>query len=235
MVTNLTDFEILMVMKYLISKESTNWFIYDFISINFKPNLVDDMVGPWVDFRSAEWMGDYHWVRSEVCNLSQDKEYLNFVRDYKINQINSEDHPLSTTKIELLRVDSHLSKNRSKVKYKHNYDEDIKRNFKVGDKVWFNNEPGIITYRHLEKSDGIVKYTVNVKNTFTKYVPYNLLSPRHVRDYSSVNVPDSIKKLTTLQLLNTRNRGVLSTVVKAELQNRENIKRKKITKIYGKK
>lgn len=231
MLTNLTQSEYLIVMKYLLSKERYNWFIYDFTSIKLRPELIDSMVGPMVDFRSADWMGDYHWVRSEVVNLSQDPNYSKFVRDYKINQINCED-PLSTTKIELLRIESHLRKNISKIIHKSDYDKSIKLNFKLGDKVWYNNEPGIITYKHCGEE---IKFTVRCKDIFTKYVPYWLLTPRETKDYSQVTIPESIKKLTTKELLATRNyHGQLSEVVKAELQTREHVKRKTKVKEYGK-
>jgi hypothetical protein len=230
MVTNLIESEYLIVMKYLFTKETDNYFIYDFTSILVRSDLVSDMFGPFVDFRAAEWMGNYHWLRSEVVNLSQDPSYLQFVRDYKINQIDTND-PLSTTRIELLRVESHLIKNQSKIIHKTDYDKSIKLNFKEGDKVWFNREPGIITYKHRGKE---IKFTVRVKDTYTKYVPYNMLTPRQTKDYSSVKIPQEIKKLTTQQLLNKRRNGYLSDVVKAELQNREHIKRKTKIKEYGK-
>lgn len=230
MVTNLQPSEYLIVMKYLLSKETENWFIYDFTSIKFKAELIDSMVGPWVDFRAAEWMGTYHWHRSEVVNLSQDPLYLHFVRDYKIEQIDCND-VLSTTHIELLRIQSRLEKNRSKVITKSRYDDNIRKSLKVGDRVWYNSESGIITYQHRGKD---LKFTVRVKDTFTKYVPYNMLRPREVTDYSHIQIPDKIKKLTTKQLLATRIQGRLSDVVKAELQNREHIKRKTKTKEYGK-
>lgn len=231
MITNLTESEYLIVMKYLFSKETDNWFVYDFTSIKLRAELIDSMVGPFVDFRAAEWMGNYHWLRSEVTNLSQDPNYLQFVRNYKINQIDCND-PLSTVKIELLRVDSHLKKNQSKIIHKSDYDKTIKLNFKEGDKVWYNKEPGIITYKHRGKE---TKFTVRCKDTFTKYVPYWLLTPRQTKDYSQVQIPNSIKKLTTKELLATRNyHGQLSEVVKAELQTREHIKRKTKIKEYGK-
>ena len=230
MITNLEPSEYLIVMKYLLSKETENWFIYDFTSIKFKAELIDDMVGPWVDFKAAEWMGTYHWHRSEVVNLSQDPLYLHFVRDYKIEQINCND-ALSTTHIELLRIQSRLEKNRSKVITKSRYDDNIRKSLKVGDRVWYNSEPGTITYKHKGED---VKYTVRVKDTYTKYVPYWMLILREKKDYSHVQIPDSIKKLTTKQLLNKRVKGHLCDVYKAELQNREHIKRKTKTKEYGK-
>lgn len=230
MVTNLQPSEYLIVMKYLLSKETDKWMIYDFTSIKFKAELIDGMVGPWVDFKAAEWMGQYHWHRSEVTNLSQDPLYLQFVRDYKIQQIYSTDL-LSTTHIELLRIESHLEKNRSKLVTKSRYDDNIRKSLKVGDRVWYNNEPGIITYQHRGKD---LKFTVRVKDTFTKYVPYNMIRPREVIDYSHIQIPEEIKKLTTKQLLSTRIQGRLSDVVKAELQSREHIKGKIKTKEYGK-
>jgi len=223
---NLEKTEIILPIKYILSKETKDYLILGFNSILSK----DD--GVFIDYRSAEWQtsSNHHFVRSELVNLSNDVGYLIFARDYKINQIESFE-TTDTAGIELLRIQSKLTKNESKVITKADLDKKERLSFEPGDRVWYQNEPGVISYKH--KGDE-VKYTVNVKDTFTKYVPYWKLSKRVVKDYSHIVVPEEVKKMHTKQILNKRVQGHLSDIYKAELQNREHVKKKKKIKEYGK-
>jgi hypothetical protein len=101
---NLEKTEIILPIKYILSKETKDYLILGFNSILNK----DD--GVFIDYRSAEWQtsSNHHFVRSEVVNLSNDVGYLIFARDYKINQIESFETP-DTAGIELLRIQSKLT------------------------------------------------------------------------------------------------------------------------------
>lgn len=92
---------------------------------------------------------------------------------------------------------------------------DYYSSFKIGDKVYFNNESGVITYCHEPNSNGDLQFTVNAHGKETKLInpfkqtfqPYSsneklYLSKRKVTNYDEVEVPDYVKTLSTKELLN---------------------------------
>lgn len=227
--TNLTNMELIIPMKYLLSLGTNTYMVYKINSIRTKGDSHSgDLVAIYM---SAEMTSDgTHWEHRNIVNLSQDLKYIEFVRDFKINQIQSTDC-WESDKVEILRIESRLNKNRSKIITRKSLTDQKLKELKPGDSVWFKGEPGIISYRHRGSE---IKYTVNVKDTYTKYVPYSKLSLRVVIDYSHIEIPEEIKKLKTGQLLSKRHNGYLPNVIKAELQTREHIKRKVKIKEYGK-
>lgn len=91
--------------------------------------------------------------------------------------------------------------------------------FKNGDKVYFNNESGVITYCHKPNKEGHLQFTVNAHGKETKLVNpfkqtfqpfssfYNdekklYLSKRKMDNYDCVEVPTHVSKLSTKELLN---------------------------------
>lgn len=140
---NLEKTEIILPIKYILSKETKDYLILEFKSILSRED------GIFLEYMSAEWQKDsnHHFVRSEVTNLNNDTGYLTFSRDYKINQIDSFDTP-DTAGIELLRVQSKLIKNQSKVIAKADIDKKERLSFEPGDRIWYQNEPGVISYKH---------------------------------------------------------------------------------------
>jgi hypothetical protein len=228
---NINKASVIQILHYFMQKECEGWFITD-----FKVRSSD-----LIDLYASELIFDqergihYHWQRTQTTNPYGIDEFITWLRDYKISEINDESiDPFShedRLKIELLRIQSHFDSNRKKVINKEEAIRERNKNLKEGDRVFFNRMPGIITYKH--KGDEL-KFTVNVKDTYYKYVPYSQLIPRIKKDLSHIEVPKEYQGMSTKELLNLRSSfGYLSDEVKAELDKREHIKRKPKTKIYG--
>lgn len=92
---------------------------------------------------------------------------------------------------------------------------DYYSSFKPGEKVYFNNEPGIVTYCHKPNSDGELQFTIKVRHKETKLVnPFKTtftygypkmslyVSKRSITNYEGVEVPEKVKSLSTKELLN---------------------------------
>lgn len=132
---------------------------------------------------------------------------------------------------------------------------DYYSSFKKGDKVYLNNESGVITYCHKPNSKGELKFTVNVHGKETKFInpfekifiPYSryektlYLSKRKVTNYEMVEVPEHVKELDTKKLLNILDycrKGAWVCVpdnidemhIRAELSTREHVTSKKESK-----
>jgi hypothetical protein len=234
---NIYKASVIQILHYFIQKECDGWFITDFKVL--APGSTTDTL---VNLYTSELMFDqerginYHWQRTQSTNPYKVDEFIIWLRDYKISEIN--DESLDTfshedrLKIELLRIQSHFDSNKKKVITREEAIKERNKNLKEGDRVYFNTMPGIISYKH--KGDEL-KFTINVKNTYYKYVPASKLIPRIKKDLSHIEVPKKYQEMSTTQLLNLRRYGSLPDVIKAELNKREHIKRKPKTKIYGSK
>lgn len=224
---------LIQILHFFIEKESDSWFITNyetrdsFITI-YTSELIFD----------SERNISYHWQRAQTTDISRNEEFIRWNRDYKISEITDDSFdvfsPEERLKIELLRIQSHFDSNKKKVVTKQQAVDNFSKTLKKGDRVWYNKMPAIITYKH--KGDEL-KFTINVKDTYYKYVPASQLYPRIKKDLSHIEVPKKYQEMSTTQLLRLRTSydGVLPDVIKAELEKREHIKKKSKTKVYGSK
>jgi len=230
---NIDKASVIQILHYFMQKECDGWFITD-----FKVQSSD-----LIDLRTSELMFDqerqinYHWQRTQSTEPYKLDEFIIWLRNYKITEINDESFDAFShedrLKIELLRIQSHFDSNKKKVISRNDAINQHNKNLKEGDRVYFNTMPGIISYKH--KGDEL-KFTINVKDTYYKYVPASKLYPRIKKDLSHIEVPKKYQEMSTTDLLRLRTtHGVLPDVIKAELSKREHIKKKPKTKIYGSK
>lgn len=245
---SLSKIELIQSLRYILDNQTS-----DNILLEYK----SDKMGLYV--KTAETTTEpvrnikFHEIRSRWLitfreNTGQDfrdsSDYKTWLRDYKISELHSEDSfpRKERQEIELLRIKTELEKNKIKVVTKQDSLNSYFDSLKIGDRVSYNNMPGIITYRHKESNPA--KFTINIKDTYHKYVPGDKVFPRDKEDLSDINVPDEVKKLTTKELLSrldecrkwtiSRTKPTYSTeVLKAELQTREHIKKTKKTIEYG--
>ncbi len=126
---------------------------------------------------------------------------------------------------------------------KHDYYGSIK----VGDKIWYKGEAGVVTFLHKPKEDSHFRFTVNVDGVETRYVnPFsyyrdvnaiNLIKKRKPIDYSDVEIPKQVKEMSTKELLKYLNffrtksfdyiiDDLEETHLRAELSTREHIPNK---------
>jgi hypothetical protein len=232
---NINKSELIQILKFYISKESSGWFI-----IGYNPIYQDNI---HIELTTAELTCDqsrdihYHISQKRVENPYKQEEFTIWLRDYRINEIN--DDSLSSfshddsLKIELLRIQSHFDSNKNKIITKNEAIKEYSKNLKKGDRVLYKNMPGIITYKHESEEP---KFTINIKDTYYKYVPGSILIKRIKKDLSHIQVPKEIQKLSTIEILNLLKKshrlhqGFAPDVLKAELNKREHIKRKSKTK-----
>lgn len=104
--------------------------------------------------------------------------------------------------------------------------------FKLGQKVYYKNAHGIITFLHTQKEDDdLSRYTIRCNDTEYRYVEGTALLPRHQEDLSSIPIDKELDKLSTEKLLKMykrdrdRNAGRGSKVIKRILQDREHIQK----------
>ncbi len=228
---------LIQILQFFMEKECHNWFITDyklnhnsFITL-YTSELVHD----------NDRQIDYHWQRQQTTDINQNEDFTRWVRDYRISQINDDSFDIFSyeerLKIELLRIQSHFDSNKKKVITRNQAIDEANKNFKLGDRIWFNRMPGFITYKHKGEE---LKFTINVKDTYYKYVPASSLTPRMKKDLSHIEVPKKYQEMTTKELLGIAKRirkshyGRIGDVIKAELNKREHVKKKTKTKIYGK-
>jgi len=130
--------------------------------------------------------------------------------------------------------------------------------FKVGTKVVYKGENGVITFMHKPNRNDHLRFTVKSNGKETRYVDpfiYNsygcrglkLLKRRKKIDYSGVEIPKSIKSMRTkdlIKLLGTYRKSKYYDadveytnvfIIKSELSKREHIPNKKIKKHGGSK
>lgn len=162
-----------------------------------------------------------------------DEKYFSEIRDIKIDDAISNDYFTSEQrlKVELLRLIGIIESNRFNTVSIDDAKKEFAKKLKPGDRVLYKNMPGIITYIH--KGDNL-KFTINVKDTYYKYVTYNSILPRVKRDLSHIIVPEEIKKLSTIDLLKRLKRTYSNgygyyngDAYRAELSTREHIKKNK--------
>lgn len=104
--------------------------------------------------------------------------------------------------------------------------------FKLGQKVYYNNNHGLITFLHTQKEDDdFSRYTIKCNDIEYRYVEGTALLPRHQEDLSYITVDKELDKLSTEKLLKMykrgrdRNAGRGSKVIKRILQDREHIQK----------
>ena len=234
---NIDKSTVIQILQYFIQKECEGWFITDF-KIRAPGWFTTEVL---VDLYTSELMFDqdrgikYHWQRTQSTNPFKIDEFIIWLRNYKISEINDDSFDAFSheerLRIELLRIQSHFDSNKKKVITKEDAIKEYNKTLKQGDRVYFNQMPGIITYKH--QGDEL-KFTINVKDTYYKYVPASQLYPRIKKDLSHIEIPKKFQDMSTTDLLRLRSSyGFLPDVIKAELDKREHIKKKSKTKIYG--
>ena len=229
---NINKSELIQILRFYMSKESNGWFI-----IGFKP--IYNMNSISIDLKTAELTCDqvrnihYHRIQKSLESPSKSTDFLSWLRDFRIQEIN--DNSIDSfsyndrLKIELLKIESHFHDNESRVISKENATYEYIKNLKKGDRILYKNMPGIITYKH--KGDDI-KFTVNIKDNYHKYIPGSQLIKRVKKDLSHIEIPIEIQKLTTMELLKMLKKshnlykGFAPDAIKAELNKREHIKTK---------
>ncbi len=104
--------------------------------------------------------------------------------------------------------------------------------FQINQRVWYNNNPGIISFRHVDKDENdITRWSVKVKDTEFRYINGTELLDRKIRDLSYVPIDPELNRLSTIKLLKLlrrsrdRNKGIGRSDVKRILQDREHIRR----------
>jgi hypothetical protein len=112
-----------------------------------------------------------------------------------------------------------------------NVKKEYSESFHIGQKVWYNNEPGYITFKHLDKVDNNqTRWSVKVKDTEFRYVNGLELFPRKVEDLSHIEIDPDLNKLSTEKLLKImkrkrkNNRGQADLKIKRILQDREHVR-----------
>jgi hypothetical protein len=104
-------------------------------------------------------------------------------------------------------------------------------NFRIGQKVFYNDQKAIITFKH-EHKDGVEqRWSVKVKdNEYRRVYGYELLA-RVQKDLSHIKVDKDLDKLSTEKLLKMYkrrmklNRGVGDVTIQRILQDREHIQK----------
>jgi len=108
--------------------------------------------------------------------------------------------------------------------------KEYSESFHIGQKIWYKNTPGIITFKHSESPKGpipITKWSVKVKDTEFRYVKGTVLLKRESVDLSNVKIDTELNKLSTENLLKLfkkkRYKGVGNIKIKKILQEREHV------------
>jgi len=106
--------------------------------------------------------------------------------------------------------------------------------FKLGQRVYYKGEHGIITFKHNKKNqEDIQKYSVKVGLYEYRYVYGTDLSNREVKDLSYIPIDKKLNKLPTNRLLKMYkrslklNKGLGNLKIKRILQEREHIQNSK--------
>lgn len=166
-------------------------------------------------------------------------EYLNEILSHEVLEFDVEDYIFTDEqrkKLEKLRentkVDKVVDDAYSALKQVR---KEYSETFSVGQDVWYNDAPGIITFKHTEKSESdIMRWSVVVKDIEYRYLDGTKLLARKKIDTSHIAVDPKLNKLSTEKLLkmfkNKRVKGVGDIRIKRILDEREHIgsKEKKI-------
>lgn len=163
------------------------------------------------------------------------------IRDSKIEEL------LNSIKIEVSDFDvediiyteeqrDRLNRLRNKKPIIHRWDflkkvrKEYSESFNIGDKVWYENKAGFITFKHADKSeDQITRWSVKVNDTEFRYVSGTELLTRVVRDLSYIKIDTELDKLSTETLLKKyrsgmkRSKGSGNLAIKRILQEREHV------------
>lgn len=111
--------------------------------------------------------------------------------------------------------------------------------FKVGDRVNFNGNYGIITFKHEMKSKDPQEWTVRSNGVEYRYVSGALLTINKKQDLSMIEVDKELDKLSTIKLLKMyksslkRGRGLGNRKIKRILYDREDLTNKNPSKIVN--
>ncbi len=163
-------------------------------------------------------------------------EYLNEILSHEVLEFDVEDYIFTDEqrkKLERLRENNKVVDDAyaELKKVRKEYSE----TFSVGQDVWYNDAPGIITFKHTEKSEtDIMRWSIVVKDIEYRYVDGTKLLARKKIDTSHIAVDPKLNKLSTERLLkmfkNKRVKGVGDIRIKRILDEREHIgtKEKKI-------
>lgn len=104
-------------------------------------------------------------------------------------------------------------------------------NFKIGQKVFYNGQKGIISFKHEHKDGVCQRWSVKVKETEYRRVYGTELLARVQTDLSHIKVDKDLDKLSTEKLLKMYrrkmkvNRGRGDIRIKRILQDREHIQK----------
>lgn len=104
------------------------------------------------------------------------------------------------------------------------------QSFEIGDRVYYNNSKGVITFKHAEKdTSDEQRWSVKVNDTEFRYVQGTSLLKRKVEDLSHIPIDKELNKLSTEKLLKifrkTRVRGVGNVKIKRILYEREHVQK----------
>ena len=108
--------------------------------------------------------------------------------------------------------------------------KEYSESFSVGDKIWYRQQPGFITFKHVDKDEEIpTRWSVKVNNTEFRYVSGMDIVIRKVSDISEVPIDPELNKLSTRKLLlmykknMKKNKGKGNLRIKRILKDREHI------------
>jgi hypothetical protein len=202
------------------------------------------------NFYKDENSGGYHVPDNWSNIFIENRELKEIQREINIQSLLEEDEEAFNleakryTPDQLKKLQELRDENKIKVPgviTKHDYYGSIK----LGDKVWYKGEAGVVTFLHEPKKDGHLRFTVNVNGVETRYVnPFDfyhrgdkglkLISKRKPKDYSNVEVPKKIKDKSTKELLsilsgmrmNSYHSYEYEQQVRAELSTREHVPNK---------
>jgi hypothetical protein len=113
------------------------------------------------------------------------------------------------------------------------------KSFNIGDRVYYNNYNGIITFKH-QYTNGPQLWSVKTGDTEHRYINGSLLKKREVKDLSYIPIDKELDKLSTVKLLKMyksglkRNKGIGNPKIKRILNEREHIKVKELNIINHK-
>lgn len=110
--------------------------------------------------------------------------------------------------------------------------KEYSESFNVGDRVWYNEGAGFITFKHADKDEtDVTRWSVKVKDIEYRYVYGTELVTRKVEDLSYIEIDPELNKLSTEKLLKIykhkrdRNKGRGDINIKRILQDREHVQK----------
>lgn len=165
---------------------------------------------------------------------SKIEELLNSIRetksDFDVEEIIYT--PEQREKLEILRNPGLCNMTSSGWDELKKINKEYSDSFKLGQKVWYKNAPGIITFKHSDKEDdNLSRWSIKCDDTEFRYVDGTKLLERTERDLSNVPIDPELNKLSTEKLLKVyksrrkRNKGVGDLRIKRILKDREHIQK----------